>query len=60
MVVLTKNITNGTKFATMKQSASLLKIIGDISKGDFITVLTGLGQKKKPIKNISNGLYENN
>ena len=59
MVLIKSIIVSGT-FATMRQSAFLLNVIGIISKEDFIIVPSPLGQKKKPIKNISNGLYENN
>ena len=48
------------KYATVIQSASLLKDIGDVSNADSMIVLIYLGLRKRPIKNISNGLYENN
>ena len=60
MEILIKSITNGTKFATMTLSAFLLKNIGDVSNADSIISLKFLELRKKPIKNISNGLYENN
>ena len=60
MDVRIKSIISGMKYATMTQSASLLKDIGDVSNEDSIIVMICLGLRKKPIKNISNGLYENN
>ena len=60
MDVLIKSTISGMKYATVIQSASLLKDIGDVSNADSIIVLIYLGLRKKSIKNISNGLYENN
>ena len=60
MDVLIKSTISGMKYATVIQSASLLKDIGDVSNVGSIISLSFLEQKKKPIKNISNGLYENN
>ena len=60
MDVLIKSIISGMKYATTIQSASLLTYIGDVSNADSMIVLIYLGLRKKAIKNISNGLYENN
>jgi hypothetical protein len=60
MDVLIKSTISGMKYATMTQSASLLKDIGDVSNADSIISLIFYAPRKKPIKNISNGLYENN
>ena len=60
MDVLIKSTISGMKYATMIQSASLLKDIGDVSNANSMISLIFWVLRKKPIENISNGLYENN